>query len=557
MLGARGLLSFLLLATIAAGPRPAGPGPAGDGSGFERFRAGQVDAAKIAVRSKDWAAAEAAWSALLELDPRSLEALAGLAEVAERREDADAEVLARVELNELLAGAVAAGDAARARDLTRSVERLAQVDPFPGRIDALLAGYGEAQAELGRRHAAAGFHANALAAWQRRLLACRAGSAEALQAQAAIAAVLAAAPDAVASRYAPVEPPGGPDAAWITEHDRRHAKFGSAARWETPHYRIKTNAGWRVGNEAALALERVHAFYRELWGIVPDPEPEQVPEGLRELSITPIEVNIYATRDEYTRRAGQGAQDWSAGNFTGTAVNTYAQTAGGKGTRALMTTLFHEASHQFMSVAVGDVPSFVNEGVASLFEGIEVLSNGSIRRDLPVPERLTPLAEALAQGTALPLRAVFNAPENKPELYMYRWGVMYFLRMYVDDSGRYVFRDRLQDYIYDFKRGGVGDEVEHFTGFVLQAVQAPGLTSFDEFEAVWKQWILDLDVELKTADKRLDGYAAQGRLAGLKDQHADALRWYEKALDIDADHPEALWGGAVACAALAQAAPEG
>lgn len=550
----RGALGLALACAALAAAAPA-PGT----GGFERFRESQINAAKAATRTKDWPAAEAAWNALLELDPRSVEALDGLADVAQKRGDRDGEVLARIELNERLAEAVAAGDAAQARPLAKSVERLAQLDPFAGEADALLAAYGEAQAELGRRYLAAGFHANALAAWQRRLLACRPGGPEAQAAQAALAEVLAAAPDAVASRYDPIEPPGGPDAAWIADHDRKHAKFGSAAKWETPHYRIKTNAGWRLGNEVAQAMERVHAFYREIWGIVPDPKPAQVPAGLREISVSPIDINIFATRAEYVTRAGTGNEsDWSGGVFKGSEVDTYDQSGqGGKGTRSMMTTLFHEASHQFMDVAVGDVPSFVNEGVASLFEGIQVLSNGSIRRDLPVPGRLTPLAEALRKGTALPLRDVFNAPENKPELYMYRWGIMYFLRMYVDESGRYVFRDRLQDYIYDFKRGGVGNEVEHFTHFVLEEVKAPGLLTFAEFEAVWRQWILDLDAELKTADKRLDGYNAKGRMAGLQDQHADALRWYEKALDVDADDPDALWGSAEACAALAQAESPG
>ena len=551
----RGLLTLVLAcaALAAAATAPV------LGTGFERFREGQVNAAKAATRAKDWPAAEAAWDALLEMDPRSIEALDGLADVAQKRGDRDAEVLARLELNERLGQAVAAGDGAQSRPLAKSVERLAQLDPFPGEADALLAAYGEAQAELGRRYFAAGFHANALAAWQRRLLACRPGSPEAQAAQSALAEVLAAAPDAVASRYEPVEPPGGPDAAWIAEHDRKHAKFGSAAKWETPHYRIKTNAGWRLGNEVAQCMERVHAFYREIWGIVPDPKPARVPPGLREIAVSPIDINIFATRAEYVTRAGTGNEsDWSGGVFKGSEVDTYDQSGpGGKGTRTMMTTLFHECSHQFMDVAVGDVPSFITEGIASLFEGIQVLSNGSIRRDLPVPDRLTPLAEALRKGTALPLRKVFNAPENKPELYMYRWGIMYFLRMYVDESGRYVFRARLQDYIYDFKRGGVGDEVEHFTTFVLDEVKAPGLLTFDEFEAVWTKWILDLDAELKTADKRLDGYNAKGRMAGLQDQHADALRWYEKSLDVDADNPDALFGSAEACAALAKAEPAG
>jgi tetratricopeptide (TPR) repeat protein len=218
-----------------------------------------------------------------------------------------------------------------------------------------------------------------------------------------------------------------------------------------------------------------------------------------------------------------------------------------------MSTLFHEASHQFMSVAVGSVPSFVNEGVASLFEGIEILSNGNVVRDLPVPGRLMPLADKLENGTAKPLRSVFNAPENKPELYDYRWGVMYFLRMYVDEQGNYVFRERLQDYIYEFKKGSPGDLAEHFEEFVLVPVGAEGLTDFDAWEQVWSQWILDLAEEQRSGDKRLEEYRSKGRLAGLKDEHEAALRFYDKALDIDRDDLDALAGLGEAAEALGQA----
>ena len=553
MRGAHALLLVPLAGLL--GPPAA---PAGENTGFRRFRDQQANAAKAAVRTKDWAKATDAWNALLELDPRSLDALDGLAEVAKLAGDRDAELFARVELNGPLAAAVAAGETSRERDLARSVERLAQLDPAPGEADQLMAAYVAAEAELARRYFAGGFVGNALEAWQRSGLAAHAGSAEALAAQAGLAQALAAAPDEIAQRFEAVAPPGGPDEAWIAEHDRKTSKWSSAARWETPHYRIKTVAGWRIGTEVAASMEKVHAFYREIWGLIPDPPPEHPAPGLRNLAVTPLDINIYGTIEEYRRRAGEGAQDWSAGNYNGSELNTYNPvSAGGKGTRSLMETLFHEASHQFMHVAVGDVPSFVNEGIASLFEGIEVLSNGSIRRDLPVPSRLIPLAEKLEKGTAMPLRDVFNARENKPELYDYRWGVMYFLRMYVDATGNYVFRDRLQDYMYEFKKGSPGDMVEHFTRFVLDDVKAPEIDTFDRFEAIWKQWIINLAAELKTADKRLTEYDAKGRMAGMTDQPDAAVRWFDKALDIDDDDLEALFGTGEACGKLAQAAGDG
>jgi tetratricopeptide (TPR) repeat protein len=92
--------------------------------------------------------------------------------------------------------------------------------------------------------------------------------------------------------------------------------------------------------------------------------------------------------------------------------------------------------------------------------------------------------------------------------------------------------------------------VEHFQGFVLDQVPVPGIETFEQFEAVWKQWILDLAEELRTADKRLDEYRGKGRLAGLKASHEEALRFYARALDIDPDDTDSLFGLAVAAAEL-------
>ncbi|MGQ0554271.1 MAG: tetratricopeptide repeat protein [Planctomycetota bacterium] len=519
-----------------------------DGS-IQKVAEQQAKLAKAAVRDQNWAAAEQAWELLLEFDPRSLQALQGLVEVAQAKGDADAEIVARLDWNAALAAAIADGESAHRLILDKSLARVAELDPERARAGTLLEEYGRAQAEIARRYLAAGMPANALEAWKRRLSTVAPGSPEAAEAHAATAEALLLAPDHVARRFQPLSAPLGRDEAWIAEHDKRTAKWSNAAKWETPHYRIKTNAGWVMGTEVAAVMEQAHAFYREIWGIVPDPPPAKVPKGLRELSITPIEVNIYATLEEYRKRAGDGALDWSAGNFTGTAVNTYDHSGKpGSGSRATLQTLFHEASHQFMSVAVGNVPSFVNEGIASLFEGIEILSNGNIRRDLPVPGRLAPLAQKLARGTAMPLREVMNALENKPELYDYRWGFMYFLRMYVDEQGQYVFRDRLQDYMYEFKSAAPGDMVAHFQEFVLDHVKAPGIASFADFERTWKAWILALEKERTEGDKRLDEFRNKGRLAWLKDSHAEALRFYERALDLSADDLDSLFGSAQALA---------
>ena len=528
--------------------------PAGaESSGFDRFLKKQADAAAVAARKKDWPAAFKAWEAVLELNRHSIEALTGLANAARAGGDVDQEILARTELLAALTKAVARGQKEQEKPLAEARARLAVIDPSLDKRESLLLEYSESQKQLAQEYEAAGFPANSVLAWDRRLHMCTPGSPEYNEAVDAIDRLRRTAPDYVGERFDPGVVKEERDEAWIAEQDKRSAQFSSCLKAETPHYRIKTNAGWRMLQAAASAMELVQAFYREIWGVLPDPPPEHPPEGLREVHVPHLDVQIFKTRDEYIHRTGTGKSDWSGGHYNGAEVNTYDQGQGGgkNGIPATMHVLFHEASHQFMGECVGGTPSFVNEGVASLFEGIEILPNGEVRRDLPVMNYLIPLSEALRKGNAMKLRDVFKAHENEPELYKYRWGVFYFVRMYVDSGGRYPFRDRLDDYIYDFKRGDLGNLDDHFESFFLAPAKIPGLTTFDEFEATWKDWILGLDDEIKASDKRLAQYRARA-LSVCKQEPAEALPFCERALDIDPDDLDTLYATAVSCDGMDQ-----
>lgn len=545
----------LLAARVAPEPGPIPAPAAAADSGFERFLEDRADKAKVASRSKDWAAASAAWLEVLELDPSSQQALEGLIDVAERQGDVDAEALYRREFNALLGDRVARGEATLARTLATSVERMAAIDPFDGEAAELVDDYAEAVHELAQLYERDGMDGNALVTWRARLDSVPLDSPEAAEALAALDRILTSGDDWLLSLgVVPELPPGGKSAEWIEAFDAKHSRWSRAATRDTPHYRIKTNAGWHMLEGASLAMEQVNAFYREVWGIQPDPAPERVDPALRNLTVPPIDVFIYATHAEYLKRSG--AVEWSGGQFNGSEVATYDHGEGGGGNsiKATMQTLFHEASHQFMHVAVGpSAPSFINEGVACLFEGIEILPNGSIRRDLPVPGRLTSLAQRVRQGfKARQIIEGENAYSNEPSFYAPRWGLIYFLRMYVDDQGTYVFRDRLTDYIYEFKRGGVGDAVEHFEEFFLDHLQVPGLETFDQFDEVWQRWIVDLEAERKELSGRIDDYKKRGRLEGLKKKWETSLRFYERAFDIDPSDLDSIFGLAEAAAALEQ-----
>src|SRR5262249_38463540 len=64
-----------VVAPLVIAPLVIAPAAADSASGFSRFLQQQTDAANAAMRKKDYAGAEKAWTALLELDAQSATAL--------------------------------------------------------------------------------------------------------------------------------------------------------------------------------------------------------------------------------------------------------------------------------------------------------------------------------------------------------------------------------------------------------------------------------------------------------------------------------------------------
>lgn len=542
----------LLLAMLLILLLPAAAPPPPDG-GHGAFLKAQAEIAKKALRSRDYDGSESAWMAVLELDPSNLAALGGLVEVSAKRKDDDAEALYLRELNALLAVRVAGGEGKRQRELDKSAERLAELDPLATDGPALVAAHSDTMAELGRGYLERGFHANALTCWNACLSSLARGQeSERAEALAAMARCLAEGGDHVAKLgLSPDLSSGGKDEEWIAEFDGKTVKFSKAGEWQTPHYRFRVAGNYRLGQAASQAMEQVADFYREVWGIVPDPPRGKPHPDLRDINITPIAVNIYATHAEYVKKTG--SPEWSGGVFMGSEVATYDHGSNGSW-RGTLSTLFHEASHQFMAEAVGNPPSYVNEGIACQFESIEILPNGSIRRDAPAKHYLRDLVKILRTQPDFTLAKVMDPKEgNHPDFYAPRWGLFHYLRMAVDEQGGYVYREQFDDYLYAFKKGTPGNPVEHFEEFFITPIQRPGITDFASFEAVWRQWMLDLDAALRGRDKRLDEYRGKARMASLRDEHAVALAFWERCFDLEPDEPEVLAGLASAAEALGDA----
>ncbi|MEW6742710.1 MAG: family 16 glycoside hydrolase [Planctomycetota bacterium] len=272
-----------------------------------------------------------------------------------------------------------------------------------------------------------------------------------------------------------------------------------------------------------------------------------------------IHLNIFRNRDEYLREGMGPPVEWSAGHFTGSAVETYIGEGGFEG---MVQTLFHEAAHQFVGLATNAV-GWLNEGLASFFEGCRLLPNGTVLMNMPANHRLFPLAERMERGWMAQSREgidpanpdttpdkaptfriiIENDYEWAPPWYAPTWGVVYFLYNYQDPlDGRFIYRDAFREFI-DKSGGRMGEgAVENFEQVVLANPQRPtkgvDVTSttvklprtMAELDAVWKDWILALRDEQAGRVEAPRPYLDWARHALTRGDLDDALEHFEKGI---------------------------
>ena len=339
---------------------------------------------------------------------------------------------------------------------------------------------------------------------------------------------------------------------WIRKFDADHSTWEKCGVLERPNYITKTDAGYEVMVRAAEAMEQMNAFYREFFRYGTEEDGRSVPR---------IALHIFRTREEYLKLGIGPPVEWSGGHFTGNAVETFMGTGGFE---EVTTTLFHEAAHQFVGLATTAV-GWLNEGLASFFEGCRILANGTVLMNMPANHRLFPLAERMEQGwmsgpddgiaagnqnaeprTAPTFRIVL---ENKyqwgPPWYAPTWGVVFFLWNYQDPlDGRFVYRAAFRDFI-DTSGGRSGEgAVENFEKVVLQK-PAPPTKGADfserdgefalpetvaELDGVWKRWILALRDEQTGKDSPERPWLAWAKHALTRKDHLAAKEHFEKGI---------------------------
>jgi Tfp pilus assembly protein PilF len=347
---------------------------------------------------------------------------------------------------------------------------------------------------------------------------------------------------------------------WIRDFDKKHFDWDHAAEFEKPNYVTKTSAGYAVMIRAAEAMEQMNAFYRRFFRY-----------GAEGDNRTPsrIQLRLFKNRDEYLKK-GSSPVEWSAGQFTGDAVETYADQGGFEG---LMGVLFHEAAHQFVSLAT-TAEGWLNEGLASFFEGTRVLNNGTVIFNLPANHRLFPLVERMKNGwmsdhedgidpqkpettpSKAPTFAIVLGNEYAwgPPWYAPTWGVVYFLYNYQDlEDGRFLYRNGFLTFI-DKSAGRMGDGAsQNFEEVVLAhpepptpgveipaSKRVPQPQTVAELDEVWKTWMIEIADEQSGRRTVARPYRKWAGYALLRKDLATAEEHFEKGVQATPDDPELL-----------------
>lgn len=516
------------------------PAPRPEGGGFSRALA---DATK-ALETGDLPRARNAIARALERDPNSTAAWELSERWAEKVADTDERVYA---LHRQLALARAQKKDKPTLDALRA--RLLPLDPVADKLVALRTNFVARLTKLAEGYEKGKRPHSAIRAYKQAL----ALDPDRADIQATIER-LAASPDpSLAEDARPRDLLEGVSEEWIAEHDKEHLEWSDRAVLEKPNYRTQTDAGYEVLVRTGEAMEQMNAFYRVFF--------HYGAEGDKRNS-SRIDVNIFKTRDEYTK----DPNDWSGGHFTGSAVETY---IGPGGFEDMTRTLFHEAAHQFVSLAT-QASGWLNEGLASFFEGTRILANGTVLMNLPANHRLFPLVERMERGfmadandgidpadvTKDPPKAptfrivLENKYEWAPPWYAPTWGVVFFLYNFQDPAdGRFVYRKAFWDFV-NASAGKMGDTaIANFEELVLANPEpaTEGKTSslrlaktVDELNDIWKQYLFDLRDLQTGSNKQAPPYLEWATLARKRGALDDAAEFFERAFQTSPADPVVL-----------------
>ncbi len=315
---------------------------------------------------------------------------------------------------------------------------------------------------------------------------------------------------------------------------KEHQKWARSETLENSGYIVRTNIGYDTLHRAAGSLKRISNFYRDFYGV---DTSDQVGKTHVYLCRTREEFERIARMPDLTKNPGlkgflvtqpTSAKKTSHGFRYGFRFELYSYDPRDEGAplAGLYSTLFHEASHQYMALAVGanGPPGWLNEGMATYFEGVELGEGGEVLIGLPAKQRMQQLYGTLCKKER-PLKATINTSKLSGVQYPVAWGLVYYLYHHQLEDGTHPYRRILRDgiqYARKYKVDGMGV-------FIAACLPTTGL-DFDEFETQWIEAMLKLAELEGNREEAANHYRAKaihfleiGNLAAARDAFHDTL----------------------------------
>ncbi len=257
---------------------------------------------------------------------------------------------------------------------------------------------------------------------------------------------------------------------------------------QAEHYQVVASLEAEVAELVAHTMDDIYRSYVQIY----------FDGDTKKTSLPRAEIRIHPSWEAMTAEfpgtpsPGLGGW-WSAGENRVVCYDTRGRT---QSLDEMLDTLFHEASHQFISMLASgsSVPSWLNEGTSCFFEGAVAMADHRVLWPDAALGRLQELSARLTQEGAGPSLAdvvgYAGASSYPGEYYCFGWGLVYFLQQWEDPlTLEYSYRPlyaRYRDLVID--RGGSRDA---FDEVFLGKASPLGHDTFEDFERDWKRWILE------------------------------------------------------------------
>jgi uncharacterized protein DUF1570 len=360
---------------------------------------------------------------------------------------------------------------------------------------------------------------------------------------------------------------------WIAKENKKHEHWEEPFERSTRHYDLYTNLSWEFAETAASAMDQVNEFYREVF---------------RYKKKARAKIHVMRKRSDFDKMAlkvlGRPQESLSIGGFWVGEIRTLvaydrSYNDPGRGQDDLWNTMFHEASHQFMTLLSKGrhtAPVWLNEGTACYFEGCQIKSDGTIVKNAPALGRLrswhfidnSPRRHSLADLISHPRNI---APANgswsyEGDYYPYGWALVYFLLNYeendrrvyglavTDDgkiraeykavrkAGKLVYRDAYNKYLKYFTENGSGGDQNHALDiakkYFVDEINDPDVQDWDAFESRWRKFTNSLYLEDQSGQEIADVHQARARGYLLAEDYERARIAAEMADDKRSNDPE-------------------